>query len=817
MGHVSLDYRLQEASKVKQMVMKLLEDLTRSLQEASAAISGETRIPEAGSWSSDSSVTSSEDDHSEVVPERAPVSELEECFLEITHIITCLYELSITIRNPAPRDRLAKCSKINVSHFESFDVAHVSEKFRCAEEYLCVQFGRANTRRRQLLIYNELHHKKISGRYEKPETTAIPAIPQSRALPKQDMSQSLNEEQSALGTRTLDARSESSRSQTSFALSSGCERAVILDVPPPPNPKRAFTGDPFQCPFCFIIIRVANQREWKSHVFKDLRPYSCTFEGCPRSNHLYDSSHDWFEHELAVHRVECYCNSCNKTFPSRTNFQDHLRETHPELPRNVVERCERPIESKQQCSFCGQELMPSRLRSHLARHMQQIALFAIGPPQEEAISDTNSKGAQPGESEGDSQESSKKNSLDFDSNPPSLDSLPHARLEDGQGSDPNRMRLEPSGVLLTHTLEAQRDSNGEREEDRGTSQSSGPIPPNTRELKDLPADDSKRKIDRLQDVNLDDSVEEEPIVADTDAEKGSGSVDTEEEVPAISEQDDALFVDESLFPPGSGAVPPDNWFELYHAEPTDGNTPVTPLPPHHKSPLLDDSIDQLKDASLGDSVEEEPRIPSVLHANVEVPEGSASLPTSSGDAVSSTYMGNDSTIPRRSRGTVIQEIPIDYLSQGALVDILRRKYGSDYSFSQRGDEWVVEVPDYIEDYEMQEAEERRWVEGGPYTEVPPDDLRRRLEEYTDIAFSSPPMMDDPILPPEVKNSQEEVEQSLSDASMSMGSSDPSSPFLEARDVVVPKDNQSSIIPVVDRDCPRASTEESKDVTIMSAS
>jgi len=70
----------------------------------------------------------------------------------------------------------------------------------------------------------------------------------------------------------------------------------------------------------------------------------------------------------------------------------------------------------------------------------------------------------------------------------------------------------------------------------------------------------------------------------------------------------------------------------------------------------------------------------------------------------------------------------------------------------------------------------------------------------DIPFSSPPKMVRLALPPEVKNSQEEVEQSLSDAPMSMGSSDPSSPLLGAQDVaVVPKDNKSSIIPVADRD------------------
>lgn len=35
---------------------------------------------------------------------------LDEYSIDITHVITCLYDLSITIRNPAPKDRLEKCS-----------------------------------------------------------------------------------------------------------------------------------------------------------------------------------------------------------------------------------------------------------------------------------------------------------------------------------------------------------------------------------------------------------------------------------------------------------------------------------------------------------------------------------------------------------------------------------------------------------------------------------------------------------------------------------------------------------------------------------
>ena len=68
----------------------------------------------------------------------------------------------MTIQNPAPLQE----SSIDVSHFEHFDIQHISNKSPGAESYLLQRFGRSNTRRRQLLGRCERHHEKVVSQYD---------------------------------------------------------------------------------------------------------------------------------------------------------------------------------------------------------------------------------------------------------------------------------------------------------------------------------------------------------------------------------------------------------------------------------------------------------------------------------------------------------------------------------------------------------------------------------------------------------------------------------------------------------------------------
>jgi hypothetical protein len=78
------------------------------------------------SWSSDSSISSLDPRDTVCEPEPEPLTEpinkLKECFSDIAHVITCLYDFSIAIQNPAPKDRIQKCASIEVCHFEEWDI-----------------------------------------------------------------------------------------------------------------------------------------------------------------------------------------------------------------------------------------------------------------------------------------------------------------------------------------------------------------------------------------------------------------------------------------------------------------------------------------------------------------------------------------------------------------------------------------------------------------------------------------------------------------------------------------------------------------------
>jgi hypothetical protein len=254
-------------------------------------------MPDDGgiSWSSSSSTSSLENDGPtlfEPRKETTPASELEDALYDITHVITCLYEFSVTIRNPAPRDRLDKCSSINVSHFEPFDIQHVSDKFPNAERYLVQRLGKANTRRRQLLRYHEKHHQKIA---QQPVNSPMLTLPAHRGDKNENYQEDAAQEAEnataevhipvkSPGTVTtsrethttvstyvprepeqdiLDACSDTDHSQTSYASSANsASGGHVTQVPPPPDQDNAFDRKPFECPYCYAIISVSGTTSW---------------------------------------------------------------------------------------------------------------------------------------------------------------------------------------------------------------------------------------------------------------------------------------------------------------------------------------------------------------------------------------------------------------------------------------------------------------------------------------------------------------------------------------------------------------------------
>lgn len=179
--------------------------------------------------------------------------ELDESFIDIADVITCLYELSVTIRNPAPQDKLEKCQHIDMSVYEFYDMQHVENKYHGAEKYLIDRLGRANTRRRQLLKYHQLHYEKIARRY--PNTTedekALDASPTIAPTMKTHATVSKVEQREV---EAFDICSDTNHSHISYASTASGSRNTPR-VPPPPNQKSTYEGTSFLCLYCHKSLK----------------------------------------------------------------------------------------------------------------------------------------------------------------------------------------------------------------------------------------------------------------------------------------------------------------------------------------------------------------------------------------------------------------------------------------------------------------------------------------------------------------------------------------------------------------------------------
>ncbi|KAJ5157471.1 uncharacterized protein N7482_008571 [Penicillium canariense] len=359
---LSLDYRLRETPDLHREVRNHIDDITEAIQGAVSLLSvreKSTQIEETSpaSESDDSGSDDSDSDEfwNQVKAENDGHSKLDEYMHDIQYTITSLYKFSLTLQNPAHRDRTAQASRIDLSHFEFYDIGHVSEKFGLPRDSILAQrLGKANTKRRQLLAYHKDHTEKISRYVDVAERKAIetPVDPAnlgqtSKGAPSISTKWTQDTTVSTINCQDFDVASESGRTKFSASTSTAGDQAHALMPPPPPPPDVLENMD----------------EDWKYHVYSDLRPYICTFGNCVKANQLYDSYTEW------------------------TSFWKHLEKTHPEAftedqRQAVVELAEQSTSSAQQCPLCTKAPISnlSRFQQHLARHLQQLSLFVLPRP-----------------------------------------------------------------------------------------------------------------------------------------------------------------------------------------------------------------------------------------------------------------------------------------------------------------------------------------------------------------------------------------------------------------------------------------------------
>ena len=117
-------------------------------------------------------------------------------------------------------------------------------------------------------------------------------------------------------------------------------------------------------------------------MFEDLKPYVCTFPDCGISEHFFDNLEAWYKHETQYHRVYwCFNTKGHPDFQSQSLFIDHMSTfhgTHLDVKKLDTLRAlfQKPSRMRGgQCNLCAMPAEP--LKTHVAHHLQQMALFAL--------------------------------------------------------------------------------------------------------------------------------------------------------------------------------------------------------------------------------------------------------------------------------------------------------------------------------------------------------------------------------------------------------------------------------------------------------
>jgi hypothetical protein len=392
-GRGSLDYKLREASHIRDQVIKLVQSTKAVLHEVFDIVTGQRPSWEDMSDSESDAEEDSANDH-----QKPDTPELVQLAAELKETNACLMRLSVAIRNPAPHDQFKESAHIDTAYYEPFDIAHVHGKFPKAPEYLSVRLGKAISRRRQYLRYRDDHRKK----YEQglPIKGTLPRVGAHREVESTVASSLPPAVKDSVDLADLEEEDEYDEAQsvTSYA-SSGHDPEKLR---PPPLPMAGRDGEPFVCKLCFRFTAVRHAKAWQKHVYRDLQPYVsslqlshcesinnqqvCTMEDCEMPDRTYESRHEWFRHETQIHRKWWQCvNSCDKPFQSSSSLQAHIAREHPSLATGdrigqLVRSCERhrSMTAKATCPLCLDEVSSlTILRRHVGKHLEELSLFAV--------------------------------------------------------------------------------------------------------------------------------------------------------------------------------------------------------------------------------------------------------------------------------------------------------------------------------------------------------------------------------------------------------------------------------------------------------
>ena len=284
LNQAPLDWRLRDASHIRDQIISLLENLLARLDDARDIVAEDNESKQDD--------FTDEDNNNE-----GSLTDLNELQLTIASIIKSLFLMSILVREPAQHDsRRALLSRSEGVFFEPDDYAHVRRQYPKADEAIISRLSSATTRRRIYLRYQA--SKALEHRHG---IASVLADNKADSTIASDTSTILARE----GNMGLDEEESDSEEFDQWK-----EYEFLI-----PLPKEFYTKHPFECPICCYVIKLDNTRwnskPWKSHVFEDLRPYMCLRVECSTPWKFYATRDEWLRHLETLHpRVQQEDNAC---------------------------------------------------------------------------------------------------------------------------------------------------------------------------------------------------------------------------------------------------------------------------------------------------------------------------------------------------------------------------------------------------------------------------------------------------------------------------------------------------------------------------
>ncbi|KAK0742061.1 hypothetical protein B0T21DRAFT_306459 [Apiosordaria backusii] len=419
------------------------------------------------------------------------MTESMDLHFSVNESVTSLLRLSIQVHKSSRKSKFAK-SSVDQNYAIGPDISHVRDAFPYLEvtqnDTLAVRLGKANAQRRQWLWYRRRHREKLSVDHSGTLGVAdggsllppgiwdqlrrdggdgddrlialfsVDDVPSGSAAGRSFIS----------GTKASTYRSHFTGASllspsiappdTLFERSSRATRSEQkLLVPEPPHDL--VLGQPYFCRYCCNIIEISGKNAWQRHVYSDLSAYTCLSDTCEEL--FFESRGKWWAHEMTAHRKKWLCGLCQASLSSFGRMKDHIRVAHTDVRSDQISdlahKFGRPVTffDASECPLCDYSnilhqrgLTEDEIRHrpaekfglHLARHLEQLALFVL-PNTDLIDEDDGLSGAGEGDSDSDGNDSDSEQ-VETLSDPDLIEKLAQLTVKEG-GRDPKMLADSP--------------------------------------------------------------------------------------------------------------------------------------------------------------------------------------------------------------------------------------------------------------------------------------------------------------------------------------------------------------------------------------